>query len=102
VHVRRKWKITDVARGFGMPAVDVADSPWAVLKYLDELMPDLPALINCRVCRGHWHAGIGVDGDPEWDRFSMVKNELIHLGQKRVIHEIEKKMQLDMEKIWKD
>jgi len=102
VHVRREWKITDVAGAFGMPAVDVADSPWAVIHYLDELTPNLPALINCRVCRSHWHAGIGVDGDPEWNRFSMVKDEIIHLGQEKAINKIEKKVQLYMEKLWND
>lgn len=102
VHVRREWKITDVAGAFGMPAVDVADSPWAVIHYLDELTPNLPAFINCRVCRGHWHAGIGVDGDPEWNRFSMVKDEIIHLGQEKAINKIEKKVQLYMEKLWND
>jgi acetoin:2,6-dichlorophenolindophenol oxidoreductase subunit alpha len=102
VRVRRKWNIAEVARAFGMPAVDVADSPWAIINQLDSLTPNLPALINCRVCRGHWHAGIGIDGAPEWDRFSMVKKELIQLGQEKVINEIEARVQLDMVKLWND
>jgi len=102
MHVRRKWNITDVARAFGMPAVDVADSPWAIISQLDSLTPNLPALINCRVCRGHWHVGIGVDGAPEWDRFSMVKQELIQLGQEKEINEIQTRVQLDMGKLWDD
>ncbi len=102
IHVRRKWNITDVAIAFGMPAVDVADSPWAIINQLDKLTPNLPALINCRVCRGHWHVGIGVDGAPEWDRFSMVKEELIQLEQEKAINEIKTRVQLDMEKLWND
>jgi TPP-dependent pyruvate/acetoin dehydrogenase alpha subunit len=102
MHVRRKWNIADVARAFGLPAVDVADSPWAIINQLDSLTPNLPALINCRVCRGHWHVGIGVDGAPEWDRFSMVKEELIKMGQEKAINEIQKRVQLDMEKLWND
>jgi len=100
IHVRRKWNIADVARAFGMPAVDVADSPWAIINQLDSLTPNLPALINCRVCRGYWHVGIGVDGAPEWDRFSMVKEELIQLGQEKAVNEIQTRVQLDMKKLW--
>ena len=102
ISVRRNWDITKVAESFGMPAVDVADSPWAIINQLDQMTPDLPALINCRVCRGHWHAGIGIDGAPEWDRFSMVKEEILQLGHEREIKEIESKVQLDMEKLWND
>ena len=102
IHVRRKWNITDVARAFGMPAVDIADSPWAIINQLDSLTPNLPALINCRVCRGYWHVGIGVDGAPEWDRFSMVKEELIQLGQEKAVNEIQTRVQFEMEKLWDD
>ena len=102
IHVRRKWNITDVARAFGMPAVDIADSPWAIINQLDSLTPSLPALINCRVCRGYWHVGIGVDGAPEWDRFSMVKAELIQLGQEQAMNEIQTRVQFEMEELWDD
>ena len=78
-----------------MPAVDVADSPWAIINQLDSLTPNRPALRNCRVCRGHWHVGIGVDGAPEWDPSSMVKEELIQLGQEKAINEIKTRVQLD-------
>jgi len=102
VSVRREWNIAEVAKSFGLPAVDLADSPWAIINQLDRLTPSLPALINCRVCRAHWHAGIGVDGAPEWDRFSMVKKELIQLGHEKAIKEIETSVQLDMEKLWRE
>ena len=102
IHVRRTWNITDVARAFGMPAIDIADSPWAIINQLDSLTSNLPALINCRVCRGHWHVGIGVDGAPEWDRFSMVQEELILLGQEKYINDIKTRVRFDMEKLWND
>ncbi|MBF0125144.1 MAG: hypothetical protein HQL60_07395, partial [Magnetococcales bacterium] len=31
VAVRRSWDVAEVARSFGVPAVDTADDPWAVL-----------------------------------------------------------------------
>jgi TPP-dependent pyruvate/acetoin dehydrogenase alpha subunit len=100
VKTRRSWKITDVAEGFGMPAVDVADDPWAVLHYTRELKKNLPALINCRVCRGYWHVGIGIDNEPEWDRYELVKKELLDMGQGDAVREIEERARRSMEKIW--
>lgn len=98
--VRRSWSITAVARSFGMQAIDMADDPWAVLKHTRDLTKNLPALMNCYVCRGYWHVGIGIDNLPEWDRYQMVMDELIHLGHGKAVQEIEGKTQNDMEKLW--
>ena len=40
----------------------------------------LPAFINIHVVRHLWHGGTGTDGPPEWDRFSIVKEEMGRLG----------------------
>lgn len=100
IEERRSWNITDVAKSFGMPAFDIADNPWALADKISEITQTLPAFINCYVCREYWHVGIGIDGLPEWDRFSMVKDDLIHLGLGKSISDIEKKNQSKMEKIW--
>lgn len=99
--VRRSWEITKIAKGFGMPCMDVADDPWSIMHYTKELTENLPALINCRVCRNNWHVGIGTDGPPEWERHAMVKQELIQLGHKQAIDEIEDRVQRSMENLWK-
>ena len=78
--VRRNWELDDVARALRMPAIDITDDPWLVAHHAQELVKDLPAVINCRTCRHYWHAGAGVDGAPEWDRFELVKNELRRTG----------------------
>lgn len=98
--VRRSWKITDVAKGFGLEAIDVADDPWAVMHYTESLTVNLPALINCRVCRGYWHVGVGTDGPPQWDRYEMVREQLIRLGCENQIDEIEQKVKRSMERLW--
>jgi hypothetical protein len=98
--VRRSWNITDVAKGFGLEAIDVADDPWAVMHYTESLTANLPALINCRVCRGYWHVGVGTDGPPQWDRYQMVREQLIRLGCENQIDEIENKVKRSMEKVW--
>ncbi len=98
--VRRSWKITDIAKAFGMPAIDIADDPWTILHQTQELNNNLPALINCYVCRAHWHVGVGVDDPPEWDRYQLVKNELISLGHEHSISDIEKQVRQSMETLW--
>ncbi|RAU20804.1 hypothetical protein CU669_16150 [Paramagnetospirillum kuznetsovii] len=77
---RRGWDLAQVARGFGLEAVDIADDPWLVAHWAETLMVRLPALINVRTCRDVWHVGIGSDGAPEWNRFDLVREKLAALG----------------------
>lgn len=78
--VRRNWEMVDIAAALKIPAVDITDDPWLILHHTQELTKNLPAFINCRTCRHFWHAGVGIDGPPEWDRFALVKKELEVLG----------------------
>ncbi len=100
VETRRSWSVTEVAKSFGMPGIDVADDPWTVLYHIRKLTQTLPAFINCHVCRGYWHVGVGIDGSPEWDRYQMVKDELIRLGHEKTVRGIEGKIRQSMEKVW--
>lgn len=78
--IRRNWKISDFAKGLGMPAVDIADDPWTIQATASKLRNSLPALINIYSCRMNWHVGVGTDGPPEWDRFELVTQRLTELG----------------------
>ncbi|MFZ1983528.1 MAG: thiamine pyrophosphate-dependent enzyme [Desulfatitalea sp.] len=100
ISARRNWRLTDVARGFGLPAVDTTDDPWAVLQHARNLRQQLPALLNCYVCRWYWHAGIGVDGPPEWDRYALYRQALEDKGLARQVQIIEQESRLEMEKVW--
>jgi acetoin:2,6-dichlorophenolindophenol oxidoreductase subunit alpha len=77
---RRSWSPVDVARGFGMEALDIADDPWLLAHHLQRLAPGLPAFVNIRTVRVLWHAGTGNDGPPEWDRYQLVRDEMAGLG----------------------
>jgi TPP-dependent pyruvate/acetoin dehydrogenase alpha subunit len=98
--IRRSWKITEIAEAFGMPAISVADDPWAVLHHTRELTNRLPALIKCYVCRGYWHVGAGIDNQPEWDRYTMVKEKLVQLGEEKAVNALEREVQKSMEELW--
>lgn len=78
--VRRNWEMADVASALKIPSVDITDDPWLIAEHTKNLSRDLPAFINVRTCRHFWHTGTGVDGPPEWDRLSLVKEELEKLG----------------------
>lgn len=97
---RRNWEISDVARGFGMEAYDIADSPWTLLKILKNWDGMSPLLINCRVCRERWHSGIGIDGEREWKRNEIIREELCKAGYLAEIEMIEKKITEKMEELW--
>ena len=77
---RRSWSPVDVARGFGMEALDIADDPWLLAHHVQRLAPQLPAFVNIRTVRVLWHAGTGNDGPPEWDRYQLVRDEMASLG----------------------
>ena len=100
VDVRRSWSMTDVAKALGMPSMDITDDPWTIFKRTQELKDNLPAFVNIYTCRTNWHVGTGTDGAPEWNRFTMVKDELIKIGLAEQVRQIEKKTQNQMEKLW--
>lgn len=98
---RRTWELDEVARGFGMEAIDVSDDPFTVLQLLSEFETRLPALINIRVCRNYWHAGVGVDEEPAWDRFLMLKDHLLQMGAEKEVDRIIRDADEEMEEVWK-
>jgi hypothetical protein len=57
--------------------------------------------MNIFVCRANWHAGIGIDGPPEWDRWSIVKDQLKISGLSREVQKIEEEVRKNMELLWR-
>lgn len=98
--VRRSWTLCGLARGLGLPAVDITDDPWLIAHHVRELSRQLPALINIRTCRGLWHAGSGCDGPPEWDRFSLIKHTMRTLGLERDARAIESDTERTVQDLW--
>ena len=97
---RRNWKISDIASGLGLPAIDIADDPWTILGTVSEFSNNMPAMINIYSCREKWHVGVGNDGLPEWDRFDLVTKSMSELGlcdQAKAIREHE---QVTMGQLW--
>lgn len=100
ISTRRNWKVSDVAKGLGMPAVDIADDPWTILSTAQELKTRLPAIINVYSCRMNWHVGVGTDGPPEWDRLALIDQRLEELGVAAQAAQIKMEEQIAMEKLW--
>ena len=101
VKVRRIWKITDVAKSFGIRSVEITDDPWLVMHYVNMFKNTLPALINIHSTRVLWHAGTGTDGEPAWDRFSLVKEEIARLGLQTKARIIEQEVKNYLEELFK-
>lgn len=100
VNVRRNWSISSVAESVGIPAVDITDDPWLIAHHAQEMSKNLPGFINIRTVRQYWHAGTGIDGKPEWDRYQLVKEEMGRLGLANAVGEIEKETLLRSEALW--
>ena len=97
--VRRSWTMNEHAN-FGMPAIEITDDPWLIMHRAKELSASLPALMNIHTCRELWHAGTGKDGEPEWRRFEMVKQELNNLGLSVEAEEIENVTKGCLDALW--
>ena len=100
VSTRRSWSLADVALSLGMASVDITDDPWLIAHHVSSLLNDLPAFINIRTCRHRWHAGTGIDGEPEWNRFEMFKENLCTLGLQKEVDEIEQSTNEKVRNIW--
>lgn len=101
IEERRSWDIDDVAKGFGMEAYDVTDCPWTLYNLIEKWDASAPLLINVRVCRERWHSGIGIDGEREWKRNEIVREQLKERGLEDRLIEIEKKAKKEMDDLWK-
>lgn len=99
---RRTWEVDEVARSFGMPAVDITDDPWTIEHYTREFSTQLPAVINIRNCRELWHQGTGVDGVPEWHRFNLTKQKLVELGLGSEAEKIESEEKAKAGRLWQE
>jgi pyruvate dehydrogenase E1 component alpha subunit len=98
--VRRSWKVSDVAKGLGMPAVDITDDPWTIHETVQEMQIKLPALINIYTCRMNWHVGVGTDGPPEWNRLNLMEQRLSELGLSTLSEKIKREEKTAMEQLW--
>lgn len=97
---RRNWAMKDVAESFGLKAIEITDDPWLIMHHTRILKNALPAFMNIRTARAVWHAGSGSDGEPEWDRFELVKDELRRFGLNTEAEKIENDMKLSIETLW--
>lgn len=99
---RRSWDLSEAARGFGLNAIDLADDPFTIIQWIKEHEGQYPALMNIRVCRNFWHAGLGIDGPPDWDRFLIVRDQLRERGWDREMQAVDKEAAGRMEAVWKE
>lgn len=98
VEVRRNWNMVDVARAYGMEAIEITDDPWLIMHHVRKLK--LPAFMNIHTSRHLWHSGTGIDGAPEWDRFAITKEEFVGLGLLAEAEKIETDTKLFVDQIW--
>lgn len=98
--VRRNWRLTDLAGGLGLPALELSDDPWSVAHAARDAARRLPGLLNVQVCRERWHVGVGTDGPPEWDRYALVCRRLDAMGLAAERRAVEDAVRREMESLW--
>ena len=102
VAVRRNWSVAKVAESVGIPSVDITDDPWLIAHHAQEMSKNLPGFINIRTVRQYWHAGTGMDGEPEWNRYQLVKEEMARIGCSSEVEQIEKETLKKAENLWEE
>ena len=102
VETRRNWKLRDVARAYGVNAVEITDNPWLIMSHVKHLRDNLPSLINIHTSRAVRHQGGKIDdGPPEWDRYELVKGELSKHGLGEEMLKIEQDTTQYINDLWK-
>ncbi len=103
IETRRSWSMVEHAN-FGMPALEITDDPWLIIKSVERLSMNLPALLNIHTCRISPHACTRTDSlkEPEWDRFSLVKKDLEKIGLAHKIENIEQEALGYVRKKWQE
>ena len=87
--VRRNWTMDNVAKGFGVDAIDTTDFPPDIYNCLGDVFKK-PLLLNVNTIRKYWHAGAGIDDSGVFDRY---EDEIKKLGERaKTIHENNKKL----------
>lgn len=102
VETRRSWSLVDLAKAFGLKAIEVTDDPFTLMKIFKEFDGKTPTFINVKVNREYSHSGIEKNEKQKWNRFDIVKKQIIKLGYSKDISEIEKKADEEMRKLWKE
>ena len=75
--VRRSWSLVDVANGFGIEARELLDQPCDLYEATSDFISNpRPVLLNVLCQRHRWHAGSGIDNEPEWDSFGELTNDM--------------------------
>ncbi len=97
---RRSWDLAQVASGFGMESRDLSDCPWTLYEIFRNWDRKAPLLVNVRVCRERWHSGIGIDGEREWKRNEIVREQLIRKGLEKEVMQIEDDAREEMDLLW--
>tara|TARA_Y100000310_G_C20623180_1_gene784433 strand:- start:30 stop:923 length:894 start_codon:yes stop_codon:yes gene_type:complete len=100
VKARRNWDMASVVRGFGMQAYEIADDPWTIMHYAEQLQNDLPAFLDIHTARDIWHAGTGNDGDADWNRAELVDERMKEIGLGDKLEDIESQNSKIMDQIW--
>ena len=87
--VRRNWTMDNVAKGFGVDAIDTTAFPPDIYNCLGDVFKK-PLLLNINTVRKYWHAGAGIDDENVFDRY---EDEMDKLGDKtKEIHESNRKL----------
>lgn len=71
---RRSWDVYEVTEAMGLKSATIMDNPQIIFNTVKVLINHLPAFINIQTCRHLWHAGVGIDGPPKWDRLNEIRN----------------------------
>lgn len=100
VRVRRNYSMASVAQSIGMPAAEITDDPWLIMHYADIFQRRLPAFLNIHTVRHLWHSGTGTDGEPEWNRFLMAREEIENLNFGSEADEVERGIQRYTDQVW--
>ena len=101
--IRRSGSVVDAAKGLGVESREFRDTPKNIYEAaLDFVKNPRPLFLNVLCQRHRWHAGSGIDNDPEWDSFSGLTGEVRRAFGAPYVNSIMQYHEEITKSLWKD
>jgi TPP-dependent pyruvate/acetoin dehydrogenase alpha subunit len=76
---RRLWSAKDLASAYGMRFQELEDNPLTIRQVLNNYAFEYPLFLNIKVQRKNRHVGAMLEGEVQWDREILFREEFIEM-----------------------
>jgi hypothetical protein len=88
---RRRWEAISLAKAYGLESHDLVDDPFLIKDALSNYTFEKPLFLNIRVQRKNRHVGALMEGEVQWDREYLFKEQFLKFHDKELYQQLHEK-----------